>query len=126
MSNREPKRVLAVVSDLFFSVKLAEAAKRAGMALEFVKEPDDVLEKAKDRPQLIVLDLNFEAADPLSLIGTLKGSAETKGISLIGYLSHIQGELKQQAQEAGCDMVLARSAFSQNMSQIFKRHSGTI
>jgi hypothetical protein len=43
---------------------------------------------------------------------------------LIGYLSHIQGELKIQAQEAGCDMVIARSALSQNMLQIFKRHSG--
>jgi len=124
MPNQEPKRVLAVVSDLFFSVKLSEAAKRAGMALEFVKENQDVLEKAKARPQLIVLDLNFESANPLQLIGALKGSPETKGISLIGYLSHVQGELKQQAQEAGCDMVLARSAFSQNMSQIFKRHSG--
>jgi|SRR5436309_15227802 len=124
MPNQEPKRVLAVVSDLFFSVKLSEAAKRAGMALEFVKENQDVLEKAKARPQLIVLDLNFESANPLQLIGALKGSPETKGISLIGYLSHIQGELKQQAQEAGCDMVLARSAFSQNMSLIFKRHSG--
>jgi hypothetical protein len=29
-----------------------------------------------------------------------------------------------QAQQAGCDMVLARSALSQNMLQIFKRHSG--
>src|SRR5438067_1930974 len=126
MPNREPKRVLAVVSDLFFSVKLSDAAKRAGMALEFVKEPTEVLEKAKGRPQLIVLDLNFESANPLNLIGTLKGSAETKDISLIGYLSHIQGELKQQAQEAGCDMVMARSALSQNLMQIFKRHSGSM
>ena len=118
------KRVLAVVSDLFFSVKLSEAAKRTGLALEFVKNPDEVLHKAKDKPSLIIFDLNFEAVDPLLLIGRLKGSVETKHISVIGYLSHIQVELKQQAQEAGCDMVMARSAFSQNMSQIFKRHSG--
>jgi PleD family two-component response regulator len=126
MPNRESKRVLAVVNDLFFSVKLSEAAKRAGMALEFVKEPDEVMEKAKGRPQLIIFDLNFEPADPLKLIGQLKSGADTRSISLIGYLSHIQGELKQQAQEAGCDMVLARSAFSQNMSQIFKRHAGAL
>src|SRR6516162_4502605 len=126
MQKQEPKRVLAVVSDLFFSVKLSEAAKRNGLALEFVKEGKEVLEKAKTKPSLIVFDLNFEAANPLQVITKLKGSAETRGISLIGYLSHIQAELKQQAQEAGCDMVLARSAFSQNMLQIFKRHSGTI
>ena len=119
-----PKKVLAVVSDLFFSVKLTDAAKRSGLSLEFVKEPKELLVKAQEKPSLIIFDLNMESAQPLKLIAKLKGKSETKGISLIGYLSHIQGELKQQAQEAGCDMVLARSAFSQNLPQIFKRHSG--
>jgi PleD family two-component response regulator len=120
----EPKKILAVVSDLFFSSKLTEAAKRSGLALEFVKEPKEVIEKAQQKPSLIIFDLNFEAAQPLKLITKLKSKSETKSISLIGYLQHIQVELKQQAQEAGCDMVMARSAFSQNMPQIFKRHSG--
>src|SRR5580658_6196668 len=124
MLKQEPKRILAVVSDLFFSSKLIEAAKRAGLSLEFVKDADEVMDKALSRPSLIIFDLNYEAVGPLALIGKLKGSADTRGISLIGYLSHVQGELKMQAQEAGCDMVLARSAFSQNMPLIFKRHSG--
>ena len=123
MQQQEPKRVLAVLTDLFFSVKLADAAKRAGLTLEFVKESQEVLAKAKQRPSLIVFDLNFEAAQPLKVISKLKGDAETRGISLIGYLSHVQGELKQRAHEAGCNMVLARSQFSQNMPQIFRRHS---
>ena len=124
MQNQGPRRVLAAVSDLFFSVKLSEAAKRAGLALEFVTDSNQILEKAKTRPSLIIFDLNFEALQPVNLITKLKEDSDTKGISLIGYLSHIQVELKQQAQEAGCDMVLARSAFSQNMPMIFKRHSG--
>ena len=105
-------------------MKLTDAAKRSGMAIKFVKESETILEKAKTKPSVIIFDLNFEAVDPLATIAKLKGNAETKGISLIGYLSHLQGELKIQAQEAGCDMVLARSAFSQNMPVIFKRHSG--
>jgi PleD family two-component response regulator len=122
---QEPKRVLAVVSDLFFSVKLTDAAKRNGLLLEFIKEPKEVLDKAADsRPSLIILDLNFEDAQPLKLIEQLKSEDATKGISLIGYLSHVQGELKIQAQDAGCDMVMARSAFSQNLPQIFRRHAG--
>jgi PleD family two-component response regulator len=120
---KEPKRVLAAVTDLFFSVKLTEAAKRAGMSLEFVKEPEALLEKAGLKPSLIIFDLNLESIDPVGLITRLKASPDTRGISLIGYLSHIQAELKQRAQGAGCDMVLARSAFSQNMPLIFKRHA---
>ncbi len=121
---KEPKKVLAVMSDLFFSVKINDAAKRAGMSVEFVKDAEDVVEKAKARPALIIFDLNFDSVDPVSLIGRLKRNSELKGTSLIGFLSHVQGELKQKAQEAGCDMVMARSAFSQNLPLIFKRHSG--
>jgi PleD family two-component response regulator len=126
MQNQGAKRVLAVVNDLFFSVKLTEAAKRNGLALEFVKEGNLLLEKAEEKPSLIIFDLNFEAVEPLKLITELKARPVTKGISLIGYLSHVQVDLKQAAQQAGCDMVLARSAFSQNMPQIFKRHSSSL
>ena len=125
MPKQESKKVLAVVGDLFFTVKIADAAKRAGLGLEFIKDHQQVLDKAKElKPTLIILDLNFDAVEPVMLIGQLKADPATKGISLIGYLSHVQAELKQVAQEAGCNMVMARSAFSQNMPQIFRRHSG--
>ena len=123
MQKQENKKVLAVVSDLFFSVKITDAAKRAGMPVEIVKDEKEVIAKAQSKPTLIIFDLNFEGIQPLKLISKLKSSSELKMISLIGYLSHVQGELKQKAQQAGCDMVLARSAFSQNLPQILKRHS---
>jgi PleD family two-component response regulator len=126
MQKQGNKKVLAVVSDLFFSVKISDAAKRAGMTVEFVKNEDDVLAKAQALPSLIIFDLNFESVNPLDIIGKLKGNAALKNISLIGYLSHVQGELKQKAHDTGCDMVLARSAFSQNLTQIMKRHSGAL
>jgi PleD family two-component response regulator len=126
MQKQGNKKVLAVVSDLFFSVKINDAAKRAGMTVEFVKDEHDVMTKANSKPSLIIFDLNFESIDPLGLITKLKSNAELKGISVIGYLSHVQGELKQKAHESGCDMVLARSAFSQNLQQILKRHSGVM
>ena len=122
---QEPKKVLAVLEDLFFTVKINEAAKRAGLAITFVKSEHDVLEQAKHKPALIIVDLNFHGVDPLKLIRTLKADEHTKGINLVGYVSHVQGELKLQAQEAGCNMVLARSAFSQNLPQILKRHAGS-
>ena len=120
----ENKKILAVLQDLFFTVKINESAKRAGLPVEFVKSEKDVLEKAQAQPALIIIDLNYDGIDPLKLVQTLKTGAETKAISVIGYLSHVQGELKQKAQEAGCNMVLARSAFSQNLPQILKRHAG--
>jgi CheY-like chemotaxis protein len=117
------KKVLAVLEDLFFSVKINESAKRSGLAIEFVKSEHDALEKARDHPTVIIVDLNFGGIDPVQLITKLKADEHTRSVSIIGYVSHVQAELKQQAQEAGCNMVLARSAFSQNLQQILRRHA---
>lgn len=123
---REKKKILAVVDDLLFTVKISDAAKRAGLDAEFLKSEKDLLEKAKEKPALIIFDLNANSLDPVKLIATIKSQDEYKGISLIGFLSHVQGELKQKAQDAGANMVMARSAFSQNLQQILKRHAGVI
>jgi PleD family two-component response regulator len=121
------RKMMAVVSDLFFTVKINDAAKKAAMQPEFLLEPNQVMARAaEEKPALIIFDLNFDAANPLHLIQQLKGDADLKGINLIGYLSHIQADLKQKAQEAGCDMVMAKSAFSQNIQQILKRYSGVV
>ena len=127
MHKQGKKKILAVVEDLMFTVKISDAAKRAGLEVEFVKSERDVIDKAtNEKPLLIILDLNFNAVQPLKLISKVKSDGEMKQISVIGYLSHVQGELKQQAQEAGANIVMARSAFSQNLPQILRRHSGAI
>lgn len=118
------KKILAVVEDLFFTVKISDAAKRAGLDVEFVKSDKDVLERAKSMPILIIMDLNCTSVQPLKLVSKLKGSSDLKQISLLGFVSHVQGELKQKAHESGCDMVMARSAFSQNLPLILRRHAG--
>ncbi|HVT93729.1 MAG TPA: hypothetical protein VHD76_12850 [Bryobacteraceae bacterium] len=121
----QPHKILAVVDDLMFTVKINDAAKRNGFEALFLKSEKDVLEKIKESsPPLIIFDLNSNSVEPLKLISKIKNSPDHKRISVIGYLSHVQGELKQQAQEAGADMVMARSAFSQNLLQILKRYSG--
>jgi CheY-like chemotaxis protein len=125
MQKRENKRLLALVADLLFTVKISDAAKRAGMLAEFVKDEKDLMEKARAKPALIILDLNFGGVQPLRLIGKIKENPDLKQTSLLAYVSHVDGELKQKAHELGCDMVMARSAFSQNLPLILKRHAGT-
>jgi CheY-like chemotaxis protein len=123
MSIEVAKNVVAALDDLFFTVKINEAAKRAGLGVAFVKSQRDVLDQAAGAPALIIIDLNFSGIEPVELIQKIKADPELRKISLLGYVSHVQGELKQAAQEAGCDMVLARSAFSQNLQQIMRRHA---
>lgn len=117
------KKIVAVVSDLMFTVKIQEAAKRAGLDVVFVKSQEDALLQAKENPAVIIMDLNATGLDPLEVIDKLKGDGETSKISLLGYVSHVQADLKQAAQQRGCDMVIARSAFSQNLPTILRRYA---
>ena len=122
----QKKKILAVVDDLLFTVKINDAAKRIGLDVEFLKSEKDVLDKAHEKPMLVILDLNANSMNPVHMIEKLKGNADLKGISIIGFVSHVQGELKQKAQDAGANMVMARSAFSQNLQQILRRHAGVM
>ncbi|MDE3196862.1 MAG: response regulator [Acidobacteriota bacterium] len=119
----QEKRIIAVMTDLFFSVKISDIAKRFGMPVEFVKDKATALEKIKAKPSVVIFDLNCDAAEPIELIKAIKGDPETKRVSTIGFVSHVQTDLKMLAQQSGCDMVVARSVFAQNLPDILKRHA---
>src|SRR6185369_4466072 len=97
MPTESSRKILAILEDLFFTVKIHEAAKRTGLAVTFVKSERDALDQASGHPAVIILDLNCTCVDPLQLIRTLKADPNLSGSSLIGYVSHVQGELKQRA-----------------------------
>src|SRR3712207_5597394 len=100
MQKRE-KKVLAVVDDLFFAVKINEAAKRSGMSVQFLKTEEDVIAGARSQPTLMIFDLNNASLEPLNLIPRIKSDPETKQVSTLAFVSHIQGELKLKALESG-------------------------
>lgn len=118
-------RIFAFIEDLFFLAKIQETARKLNVKVEFVKNDKDLMERmqqnGEEKPSLIIFDLNNANAKPLTLIPKLKSKLK-KGTSIIGFLSHVQGDLKQKAHEVGCDMVLPRSAFSQNLPQLLRRH----
>lgn len=111
-----PKKIVAVLSDLIFTVKISDAAKRAGVAVEFVRAADDACEKAEGAAA-VILDLNFA---PPELIVRLKSAEGTRSIPLIGYVSHVQTDVIRQAKESGCDTILARSAFVQGLERMMQ------
>jgi CheY-like chemotaxis protein len=108
------KKVLAVMSDLFFSAKIIDAAKKQDMTAVFVKDKAVAIEQLKSNLSLAIFDLNCTSADPLDLIRVAKAAS----IPTVGFVSHVQTDLRQRAIEAGCDTVVARSVFAQNLPAI--------
>jgi len=114
------------IEDLFLTAKINETARKLGVKVAFVKNDKDALAELvsgedENKPSLIVFDLNNTNAKPLTTIPKLKAKLK-RTVSIIGFLSHLQGDLKAKAVEAGCDVVMPRAAFSQNLPNLLRRY----
>ena len=108
-------RVVALMDDLFFQMKVAETAKHLGVEFK-VAANGDVLATLLDPPtKLVIIDLNAKS-DPVSTIARLR--ITQKELPIISFLSHVQVELAAQAKAAGATQVLPRSTFTQNLAAI--------
>jgi DNA-binding NarL/FixJ family response regulator len=109
------RRVVALMDDIFFQMKVAETAKHLGIEFKVATNTDALLSLLEPRPQLVIVDLNARN-QPIDAIVKLR--AASKDIRVVAFLSHVQRELAEQAKIAGCDEVMPRSSFTQNLAEI--------
>ncbi|HEY5074522.1 MAG TPA: hypothetical protein VII34_07460 [Pyrinomonadaceae bacterium] len=113
------RSVLAIVDDLFFASKIRGTAEELGVRPRFARSVEVMLDAARrDQPALIICDLQSEKVDPMDLAKQLKADEQLRSIPLLGFFSHVQTELQQQAEQAGYDQVIPRSAFSRDLGEI--------
>jgi CheY-like chemotaxis protein len=113
------RNIVAVVDDLFFASKIRGTAEELGVTATFARNVDATLQAARrDQPSLIICDLHSQRIDPMELARELKADKQLRAIPLLGFFSHVQTDLQRQAEAAGFDRALPRSAFSKHLSKI--------
>ncbi|MGH9353795.1 MAG: hypothetical protein ACRD2G_16810, partial [Terriglobia bacterium] len=106
---------------LIFLSKIQQTAKLVNAGIEVVS-PANLMERlSQNPPAAVICDLNYGAG--LAAIRELKRSPELRPIPVIGFLSHVQADLATTAREAGCDVIMARSAFVKQLPQILRDYS---
>ena len=111
------RRILAAVEDLLFKSKISETASQLGIEATFPRNPRRLLEAMHESPpDLLVLDLNSARFEPLTLLEDVRSDEATRDVPTVG--SHVQKDLAVAAREAGCDRVVARSAFTKDLPQL--------
>ncbi len=130
-----PTRIFCFIEDLFFLAKIQETARKLGVKVEFIKGDKEAVARIceapeNEKPALLVFDLNNLNAKPMTLIPKFKSKFK-KAVSIIGFLNHLQGDLKMKAVEAGCDVgdaalgLLAEPAESSCAATAWKRKKNT-
>ncbi len=113
-------KIISCVDDIFFASKINAAARALDIEMPAARWlPLELAAQIKsEKPFSILLDLNSKKTDPLLIIQTLKNDPGTRSVPIIGFLSHVQTDLYEKAVAAGCDRVLPRSKFSQDLPNI--------
>jgi CheY-like chemotaxis protein len=117
--------VIALIDDLFFLAKVHETAKLTGVTLETAATGEQLLKAAAGSPAaLILVDLNAKqgALDAVERLCASNGTAneEDSPRRVIAFLSHVQMDLAERARGAGCQDVMPRSKFTQNLAEILR------
>jgi CheY-like chemotaxis protein len=118
-----PARILAVVDDIFFLAKIQETARQLGITVETVLPDSLEASLAENGARGILLDLNHRSGKAIAALESVKSVPATRSIPVVAFLSHVQTDLAQAAHAAGCDRVMARSAFSQQLPMLLQKLS---
>ena len=108
-------RVVAYMDDLFFQMKLAETAKHLGLEVKVASNAESLLQLLDPPPQLVIMDLNARSR-PLEAMKRLRDAQPH--LRVIGFLSHVQTGLAEEARAAGFDEVMPRSKFTMHLPDI--------
>jgi predicted metal-dependent hydrolase len=139
--------LIAFVADLYFSPRIESATERIGYQVRLIevasqiapfdpKTPDEplgehlagqtgmLIEKVTTwQPALMIFDLNNADVPWEDWIPVLKSSPATRRITIMAFGSHMDVETMTRAKEVGADVVLARSAFVNDLPNLIRKHA---
>jgi CheY-like chemotaxis protein len=115
------EQLLVAVDDLFFLARIQQTAKLLGISVSQTPLPDLAARAAELHPAAVLLDLNHSSGKAVETAAAFKRDPALASIPVIGFLSHVQTDLAQAAHAAGCDQVMARSAFSRNLPELLQK-----
>jgi DNA-binding NarL/FixJ family response regulator len=110
-------RAVGYMDDLFFQMKIAETAKQLGVEFKVASNLGALNGLLEPSTKLVIVDLNARS-NPIATIQSLR--ATHKSMRVLAFLSHVQTDLAAQARAAGCNEVMPRSTFTQNLVRILE------
>ena len=126
MTTNAPTRIVAVVRDLFFAIRIRETLTPRGYTVEVAKSAaalQGLLDAAGQPIALIIIDLAFAAIAPATIVAELKGAPATAGIPILAFGSHLDHASRDAAKAAGADRVVANSKLAEALPDLVSRYA---
>jgi CheY-like chemotaxis protein len=119
--------VLGLVPDLMFSTQIAQALQALGYRVEFARDPDALVARAREaNPPLILVDLAARGVDSAAAIAALKADPATRSVPVVAFGPHLDEAARAAARGAGADAVVANSKLAFDLPGLVARYARPI
>ncbi len=106
---------LLLCDDLMFASRITGEARALGLTVNHVRSLDQLFALARqETPLCVVVDLSFPALELPNLFSRLAEACPTRP-RVVAYGSHVDTDRLRAARSAGCDPVLPRSKFVEEL-----------
>jgi CheY-like chemotaxis protein len=111
-------RVVALVPDLFFSVRVADVLRQLGYQPQLVERREQLEEALAEAPALLIVDISSPPAIWSEVVRALKADPARAHIPVLAFGSHMDLSRQQLARAVGCDRLVANSKFNESLPSI--------
>ncbi len=119
-----PSPGLLLSDDLIFTSRIVGTARGRGLTLLAAKSAASLLELARrSPPPCVIVDLDNPGLNLPAMLHALGEAAP--GLRVVAYGPHVNAELLRSAREAGCDPVMPRSKFVEQLADLLPNWFGT-
>jgi hypothetical protein len=107
--------LIVLEPDLFFSSRIESISAKLGIEIRILTSLQDLRAALSvESPKVLVVNLDALAAE-LETLGKL---TDEKSFKIVGYYSHVNTKLDEEARKIGADLVLPRRTFVTKMQDV--------
>jgi CheY-like chemotaxis protein len=115
-------RVAVLSPDLMFGSSLLETVKAAGHEGVLCEDGEALARCLAEHPaRVLVADATADALARLELVGRARAAGALDGMATIAVYSHVDGDARRIAEEAGFDLVVPRSRMTREGADLIGR-----
>jgi CheY-like chemotaxis protein len=119
VDQRQP--VLALVDDLFFTLKIGDTAKYLGLPIQFAASAPEFFGRlASTRPALVIVDLTVSGVDMADFFTRLTNDLPQAAVPILGYTTHADWKQTGPLHDK-CTKVVTKDTLSRNLAELMRQ-----
>jgi CheY-like chemotaxis protein len=117
----QQRPILALVNDLFFTLKIGDTAKSVGLRINFVGSSGEFLERLRNTyPALVIADLTLDGVDMAALFDQLAAIADQARPPILGYTTHADWKRTEPLHNR-CTKVVTKDVLSRSLAELMQQ-----